>query len=1651
MRPQVSRSQNRQPVLDGGPVRLRSSKRSLIGRLLAGLTGTSDTVDPKRGRLLLESLENRQMMAGDVEFMFTESGPGDTQPVAVSDSGNGLIGQPEGEPEQDLVAFAKALDAAGVQFFGAAWCPFCTEQKQLFQDGGRFLPYIEVTGPDRQLNTIGISEEIETFPTWEFQDGTRLTRVQSLATLSQRSGVAIPTSESPTFAAIGAQTVRTGSPLHIPIDAYDPNGGPLTVTVSVDNPNLLDAVVLSGNRSIRIDMNGYEDMVFELFEDRAPVPTGRVIELANANFYDGIIFHRVVDGFVIQAGDPTGTGTSGSTLGNFNDQFHPDLQHNRGGILSFAKTTDDTNNSQFFITETPTRHLDFNHSIFGQLVEGEDVREAISGTAVNGSGKPNIDVTITSIDVFNDIENSVVMLKAKGNATGTTNVRFTVTDSNGNTFTEVVPVTVAADNANSQPFLNPITIPAATPINTAAALQLSSVDVEGDAVTYFASLATGSTGATASVNAATGLVTVTPNAGFVGTVNVNVGVRPGTGVVGNASGDSDNQVVAFRFEGEQTSATTPTGVDLIATSDSGTSNTDNITNAGTLTFTVSGVTSGATVELVRTSTGVVIGTGIASGSTINITSSNIAALGDGTYGIAARQRVGTVTSSLSPALSLVYDSTSPASVIASANTQANVNRPYTSDLISPEEGAGLRYAFTVSPTGASINASTGVITWTPTSAQTGASTFTLALTDVAGNVRTESFTVTTGGSPLAEIRLRITDLNGNEISNVNVGDTFLLEMIGTDARGGFNARGVFAAAADVLFDSTLVQPVAGSTIQYGPGFTTQRGGVFSTGLIDELGAARTETAPTNLVDSLVATVRLTALAAGNVNIRSEPAEAVNSEVLLYLVDNQIEAESVAYGSVALSIGQNFTLTPDTLTVVEDAGATTVNVLANDVVTGTGTLSVTAVSQPATGGTVTLTNGQVRFTPSANFNGTTTFSYTAAITGGATQSASVTVTVTAVNDPPTGVADTFTVDQNAAAQDLDVLANDSILPDAGETLRITAVSASSAGATVSVNTAGNRVSYRPPTGFTGSDTFTYTLSDGVLTRSVQATVTVRSADAPPTAVADAFTVVEDAAQASFNVTTNDTRDTSSQSFVISAVGVPSQGGTASISSDGSQLLYQPRANFNGAETVTYTIRDTGGGTATATVTFTVTAVNDQPPVSSPTRNVNRTAGETVIFRVSDLPANVDANETLTFTVLGTRTSGGAARISTDGTQIFYTPPSSTFTGTDTFSYTVRDSSNTTSSGTLTVQVNDFSLVNVALDLGASASILATNGFRLSGTDVLGATVSKPVTMTSSGAFFQDVLPGTYNLNVPAIPFLQNGDQAQVIPLTVANDASAANLTVSPNLGALRAKYVSMTDWFGSAPRQALVAAVSPGQSQTFASLSTGTTTLTSPSLQLNSAGTSLTITGKNASGADVTATVPAVNDRRVQTRAQIGEARLVRVSLETADITFAPVATGTSNSGSGSASAVSSVIPTSTVPPSSSTELLSGAEGELLAANSGLMQSLAVSSTIPASTIPSSTSSLVIGDQLSAGNSLSTSAVSRNDVFVPNLSSLNTPLRRVLASSTPANSSAKIDAAMTEVLPSLLQYSLSGDAIAESSSSDSSLDEGSVDEVLKSEI
>jgi cyclophilin family peptidyl-prolyl cis-trans isomerase len=119
------------------------------------------------------------------------------------------------------------------------------------------------------------------------------------------------------------------------------------------------------------------DIVVELFADKAPTTVNNFVFLAREGFYDNTTFHRVIPGFVVQGGDPTGTGTGGPGY-RFADEFHPDLTHDSAGVLSMANAGADTNGSQFFITLAPTPNLDGRHAVFGRVVDGMDVLTTIA-------------------------------------------------------------------------------------------------------------------------------------------------------------------------------------------------------------------------------------------------------------------------------------------------------------------------------------------------------------------------------------------------------------------------------------------------------------------------------------------------------------------------------------------------------------------------------------------------------------------------------------------------------------------------------------------------------------------------------------------------------------------------------------------------------------------------------------------------------------------------------------------------------------------------------------------------------------------------------------------------------------------------------------------------------------------------------------------------------------------------------------------------------------------------------------------------------------------------------------------------------------------------------------------------------------------------
>jgi len=141
--------------------------------------------------------------------------------------------------------------------------------------------------------------------------------------------------------------------------------------------------------------------VAQMFEEKAPQTTKNFIELTEKGFYDGIIFHRVIDGFMIQGGDPTGTGLGGPGY-RIKDEFGEGLAHDSEGILSMANAGPNTGGSQFFITLAPTPWLNGHHAVFGKIVKGMDVVREIGSVATNFQDRPLDPVVMEKVEVLTE-------------------------------------------------------------------------------------------------------------------------------------------------------------------------------------------------------------------------------------------------------------------------------------------------------------------------------------------------------------------------------------------------------------------------------------------------------------------------------------------------------------------------------------------------------------------------------------------------------------------------------------------------------------------------------------------------------------------------------------------------------------------------------------------------------------------------------------------------------------------------------------------------------------------------------------------------------------------------------------------------------------------------------------------------------------------------------------------------------------------------------------------------------------------------------------------------------------------------------------------------------------------------------------------------
>ena len=207
------------------------------------------------------------------------------------------------------------------------------------------------------------------------------------------------------------------------------------------------------------------DFRAQLREDLVPMTAQNFIDLTNAEFYDGLIFHRVIIDFMIQDGCPNGNGTGGPGY-TFDDEFHPDLRHDEPGILSMANSGPNTNGSQYFITVVPTDWLDDVHSVFGKIIDGMEVVYAISEVETNSNDKPLIDVVIDSIRVVTGdpaitLTSPIAGSKLNGYTVNDitwdsefiADVRIEFSSDNGQTWEDIVDTT----SANTRSYLWPAT------------------------------------------------------------------------------------------------------------------------------------------------------------------------------------------------------------------------------------------------------------------------------------------------------------------------------------------------------------------------------------------------------------------------------------------------------------------------------------------------------------------------------------------------------------------------------------------------------------------------------------------------------------------------------------------------------------------------------------------------------------------------------------------------------------------------------------------------------------------------------------------------------------------------------------------------------------------------------------------------------------------------------------------------------------------------------------------------------------------------------------------------------------------------------------------------------------------------------------------
>ena len=545
----------------------------------------------------------------------------------------------------------------------------------------------------------------------------------------------------------------------------------------------------------------------------------------------------------------------------------------------------------------------------------------------------------------------------------------------------------------------------------------------------------------------------------------------------------------------------------------------------------------------------------------------------------------------------------------------------------------------------------------------------------------------------------------------------------------------------------------------------------------------------------------------NLQISVNPGED-NEATLLYGRDDAVAQDLVLLDEDAvvtlstLAVG-GFAVAAGTLTTGEDASGT----LDLTTLITSGPADGFAIVTNGTLGVATVDgSGVLTYAPNADAEGTDTFTFSAT-KGSETLTETITVTINGENDAPVAVANSLSTPQDTALTiaAATLLANDTDVDNTAAELSITSVATTTTGATVVLT--GTTITYTPVAGFTGNDTFTYTISDGALTSTATVTVDVGAVVTIPVVTDGTLTAVEDTA-ATIDLSTLLTSGTN-----VTYTFVDGDFGVASIA--GNILTYTPDANEFGSDSVDFTATNSAGS-ASGTIDITITPVNDAPTAGDATATT--TVGQTLTITTDSLLNNADVgadnedDDELTVTaVSATTASGSTVTLSADGSTLTYVPGPSA--GSDSFTYTVDDGSgaaNATTTATVNVTVTAGLAAPVAGDGSINTQQNTPGTIDLA--SLLAGGAFDTLTVTTNGSTGNAAIAGTTLTYTPNA----NATGNDTVIYTATNATGSDTGTISISVGVVNNDVIpgdvavsAMEDMAATFTAATLIANSSPG--------------------------------------------------------------------------------------------------------------------------------------------------------------------------------------------------------------------------------------------------